>query len=65
VRRVRVACASGNLEEARERLREAARLLDRAASKGVLHRNAAARRKSRLARLVASLSNQQAVENQG
>jgi small subunit ribosomal protein S20 len=63
VRRVRVACATGNLAEAQELLREASRQLDKAAGKGILHRNAAARRKSRLARLVASLAKKQAEQN--
>ena len=44
--------------EASERLettREAVRALDRAAAKGILHRNNAARRKARLARQLAKL----------
>jgi small subunit ribosomal protein S20 len=39
---------------AEQQLRETARLLDKAASKGVIHRNTAARRKSKLARAVRS-----------
>lgn len=35
-------------------LRSCIKMIDQAASKGVLHKNAAARRKSRVARLVAS-----------
>lgn len=42
-------------EEARELLPEAYALLDRAAGKGVIHANKAAREKSRLARHVDSL----------
>jgi small subunit ribosomal protein S20 len=40
----------GRLEEAREAVREAASALDKAAEKGVIHKNNAARRKSRLMR---------------
>jgi len=39
-------------EEATEALRRATSIIDRTASKGVIHRNAAARYKSRLAKLV-------------
>ena len=41
---------------AKESLVKAIRILDRAASKGVMHHNTAARRKSRLARKVHGLS---------
>ena len=39
---------SGRLEEAEAMAREAMSALDRAAQKGVVHKNSAARRKSRL-----------------
>lgn len=54
VKRVRTAVAEGNVEQARELLPAAIRKLDRAAQKGSIHANAAARKKSRLTRLVAS-----------
>lgn len=38
----------GRLEEAREAVKKAQAALDKAASKGVIHENRAARRKSRL-----------------
>jgi small subunit ribosomal protein S20 len=38
----------GHLEEAREAVKEAQAALDKAAQKGVIHKNKAARRKSRL-----------------
>jgi len=38
----------GRLEEAREAVRVAASALDKAAEKGIIHKNNAARRKSRL-----------------
>ena len=41
--------ASGNQEESLESLRIAYSKLDKAASKGIIHKNQAARRKSRLA----------------
>lgn len=59
VRRVRLACAAGDVPQAEQQLRTATAILDRAASKGVVHRNAAARRKSRLAHLLASLQKSQ------
>jgi small subunit ribosomal protein S20 len=41
---------AGDADEAQARAREASRALDKAASKGVLHKRTAARHKSRLAR---------------
>jgi small subunit ribosomal protein S20 len=49
-KKVRVAVASGDGQTAVERAREAARDLDKAASRGIVHKRTAARRKSRLAR---------------
>ena len=46
VRRFHEAVAAGDAEKAREYARQAGRQLDKAASKGVLHRNQAANRKS-------------------
>ena len=48
-KRARQAIAAGDVE-ARDRVRETSKALDKAASKGMLHKRAAARRKSRLAR---------------
>lgn len=39
---------SGNLEEAQNLYRKAASMIDKAAAKGTLHKNTAARKKSRL-----------------
>lgn len=50
VRRARELIAAGAHEEAQAAVREAGSILDRAARKGVLHANNAARRKSRLVR---------------
>jgi len=50
VRRFREALDAGDAERAGRLLRDASRALDKAASKGVIHRNQAANRKSALAR---------------
>ena len=55
VRRTREAVEAGDKEAAIEALRIAPRKLDKAVSKGVIHRNQAANRKSKLARRVQSL----------
>ncbi|HEX9313327.1 MAG TPA: 30S ribosomal protein S20 [Actinomycetota bacterium] len=52
-KKVRTAAAEGG-EEGTALLRQATRALDRATSKGILHKRTAARRKSRLARSAAS-----------
>ncbi|MFG0282928.1 MAG: 30S ribosomal protein S20 [Phycisphaerales bacterium JB039] len=40
--------AQGSVEQANEALRKASQIIDRTAQKGVIHKNQAARRKSRL-----------------
>ncbi|MGH2720654.1 MAG: 30S ribosomal protein S20 [Actinomycetota bacterium] len=50
VKRFHTALDAGNVEEAREALQVATRALDKAASKGIVHRNNAANRKSELAK---------------
>lgn len=52
IRRVELAVEEGRSEDARAALREASGALDKAADKGAVHRNYAARHKSRLARKV-------------
>lgn len=47
----------GNLEAARKETMEAVSSLDKAASKGVLHKNNASRRKGRLMKRLAALEN--------
>jgi small subunit ribosomal protein S20 len=56
VRRFREAVEAGDVERAGETLRIAARKLDKAASRGVIHTNQAANRKSALARAHAKLT---------
>jgi len=53
VKKVREALATGNGAAAKDALKAAEKALGRAASKGVLHKNAASRRISRLAHAVA------------
>ena len=49
VRRFREAADAGDAEATTTALRDASRLLDKAASKGVIHKNQAANRKSAMA----------------
>jgi small subunit ribosomal protein S20 len=55
VRNVRAAIDSGDADQAKTALQAASRKLDKAASKGVIHKNQAANRKSSLAQQVSSL----------
>lgn len=55
IRRTREAVAGGDKAKAAEALRSASTKLDKAVSKGVIHKNQAANRKSAIARQVASL----------
>ncbi|AJF65147.1 MULTISPECIES: 30S ribosomal protein S20 [Streptomyces] len=55
IRKAREAVAAGDLEKATVAARAASRQLDKAVSKGVIHKNAAANKKSALAIKVASL----------
>ncbi|MCJ7772325.1 MAG: 30S ribosomal protein S20 [Desulfobacterales bacterium] len=55
IRRARLAIESGEKETATEEVKQAVIKLDRAASKGIIHKNNAARRKSRLMKQLASL----------
>lgn len=56
VRKLKDAIQSGNGEEAKKSLLEATTLLDKAVSKGVLHRNNASRKTSNFALKVNSIS---------
>jgi small subunit ribosomal protein S20 len=55
VRRFREAADAGNSDEAKAAMKSASRLLDKAASKGVVHKNQAAQRKSGMAQRASSL----------
>ncbi|MFI8927536.1 30S ribosomal protein S20 [Streptomyces sp. NPDC053474] len=55
IRKTREAVVAGDVEKATVALRDANRKLDKAVSKGVIHKNQAANKKSALASQVASL----------
>ena len=55
VRKFREAADTGDAEAAKKLAADAARKLDKAASKGVIHKNQAANRKSSIAKKAASL----------
>ena len=56
MRRLRDAAEGGDAAEVDARHRELVRWLDRAAARGALHRNTAARRKAQAARLISGKS---------
>ncbi|GAB3265964.1 MULTISPECIES: 30S ribosomal protein S20 [Micromonospora] len=56
IRKFNEAAEAGDTEKATTLMREATRKLDKAASKGVIHANQAANRKSAIAQRVASFS---------
>jgi small subunit ribosomal protein S20 len=56
VQKARLVIGEGNVEDAKTATLEAISALDKAASKGVIHKNNAARRKSRLMKRLATLS---------
>ena len=53
-KRLQTVVADGDAEQVAEAHRELVRTIDRAAARGALHRNTAARRKSQAARIVAA-----------
>ena len=55
IRKFHESAATGDIETATALMRDAARKLDKAASKGIIHRNQAANRKSAIAKRLASL----------
>jgi small subunit ribosomal protein S20 len=52
IRRFEESLQSGDVEEARVKMNTAVRQIDKAAAKGVVHKNNAARKKSRLNRML-------------
>ncbi|KXK63515.1 MULTISPECIES: 30S ribosomal protein S20 [Micromonospora] len=56
IRKFHEAAETGDVEKATTLMRDAARKLDKAASKGVIHANQAANRKSAIAKRVDSLA---------
>jgi small subunit ribosomal protein S20 len=57
-KKIRTAVDAGDAEEALARQREAARALDKAVAKGIVHKRTAARRKSRLAKAAGSVGSE-------
>lgn len=55
VRRFREAADAGKVDEAQEALKHASKKLDKAVSKGVIHENQAANKKSAMAKRAATL----------
>ena len=55
IRRARVFIENGEIDEARATTKQAIMALDKAAVKGVIHKNNASRRKSRLMKQLAAL----------
>jgi len=55
IRKFRAAAAAGDTEKTAAALRDASRALDKATSKGVIHKNAAANKKSAMAEQAAKL----------
>ncbi len=60
VRKARASIESGELEEARQATQKAIKALDKAAEKGIVHKNNAARRKSRLIKRLSTLEKESA-----
>ena len=56
IKSVKKAVAAGNAQTAAQALRASQRVIDRIVAKGILHRNAGDRHKSRLAQAVKALS---------
>jgi small subunit ribosomal protein S20 len=54
-KKIHTAVDAGDALEAQARQREAARALDKAVAKGIVHKSTAARRKSRLAKAASSV----------
>ena len=60
IRKAQLEIAEGNLEEARAATTQAISALDKAAEKGIIHKNNAARRKSRLVKRLVALEKKSA-----
>jgi len=55
IKKFEAACAAGDAAAAKETFLAASRALDKAASKGVIHKNKAANKKSRMSRALAGI----------
>ena len=56
IKKVKVALAGNNIEQAQSELKTAIPTIDKAVSKGIIHKNNAARKKSRLMRKINTLA---------
>ena len=56
IKKVKVSLASSNAEQAQSELKDAIPTIDKAVSKGIIHKNNAARKKSRLMRKINALA---------
>lgn len=56
IKKVETAVVAGDAENANAAFAEATKKIDKAATKGLIHKNAASRQKSRLAKIVNGLS---------
>ena len=56
IRRFEDSIKSGNMSEAKELYRKVASLIDKAVSKGTLHKNTAARKKSKLSKKIKDIA---------
>ncbi len=57
VKKVLTLATEGNVEQAEVEFKEAAKMLDKAGAKNVIHKNAAGRQKSRLQRAIKTAKN--------
>jgi small subunit ribosomal protein S20 len=57
IKKTKEAVVKGNLVVAKEELKKAIKALDKASEKNIIHKNTAARKKSRLNKLVKAASN--------
>jgi len=60
IKKVRAAIEAGNVEEAKAQFLKAVKMLDKAVTKGVYHKNTSSRLKSRLAQKVNTLEKEKA-----
>lgn len=58
IKKVLTLATEGNVDQAEVEFKDAAKKLDRAGAKGVIHKNAAGRQKSRLQRAIKTAKNQ-------
>lgn len=65
IKRAKLAAASGDLDTIKRALAQACSAIDKTAERGIIHKNQAARRKSRLMRFVNQILAQQQTASSG